>query len=218
VFLDEIGEIKPSLQAKLLRFLQEREFERVGGTRPIKIDVRVVAATHRDLEQAIRDGAFRADLYYRLAVISLNLPALRDRREDIPLLASLFAARFSRELGRPVAGFSPGARACLERYSWPGNVRELKNAIERAVALGEGELIVPADLPEAVLEAAAGAGKDEAVGLPELHAAVNDFKKRLILDAVRGAHGNISSAARSLGIQPNYLHRLITNLELRAAL
>jgi len=218
VFLDELGEIKPSLQAKLLRFLQEREFERVGGTRPIKVDVRVVAATHRDLEQAIREGDFRADLYYRLAVIPLTLPALRDRREDIPLLASHFAARFSRELGRPVAGFSPSARALLERYSWPGNVRELKNAVERAVALGEGELIVPADLPEAILETAAGAGKTEAVGLPEFHAAVNEFKKNLIVDAVREAHGNVSAAARALGLQANYLHRLITNLELRAAL
>jgi Nif-specific regulatory protein len=218
VFLDEVAEIKPSLQAKLLRFLQEREFERVGGTRTIKVDVRVVAATHRNLERAIREGAFRADLYYRLAVISLTLPALRERREDISLLASLFAARFSRELGRPVAGFSAGARACLERYTWPGNVRELKNAVERAVALGEGELIVPSDLPEAVLESAAGAGKAEAAGLPEFHAAVNDFKKRLIVDAVREAHGNVSSAARALGLHPNYLHRLITNLELRAAL
>jgi len=217
VFLDEVAEIPPGLQAKLLRFLQEREFERVGGTRPIKVDVRVVAATHRDLEQAIRDGTFRADLYYRLAVIRLTLPPLRDRREDVALLASHFAARFSRELGRPVAGFSPAARACLERYAWPGNVRELKNAVERAVALGEGELIVPADLPEAILETAAG-GKAETAGLPEFHAAVNDCKKRLIVDAVREAHGNVSAAARALGLHPNYLHRLITNLELRVAL
>ena len=218
VFLDELGEIPPGLQAKLLRFLQEREFERVGGTRPIKVDVRVVAATHRDLEQEIRGGSFRADLYYRLAVISLILPPLRERWEDISLLASHFAARFSRELGRPVAGFSPAARACLERYAWPGNVRELKNAIERAVALGEGELIVPADLPEAILETAEGAGRGETVGLPEFHAAVNNFKKTLIVDAVREAHGNVSSAARALGLHPNYLHRLITNLELRAVL
>src|SRR6185312_16371394 len=218
VFLDELGEIPPGLQAKLLRFLQEREFERVGGTRPIKVDVRVVAATHRDLEQAIRDGAFRADLFYRLAVISLTLPALRDRREDISLLASHFAARFSRELGRPVAGFSPSARACLERYAWPGNVRELKNAIERAVALGEGELIVPADLPEAILETAEGSGKSDTAGLAEFHAAVNKFKRNLIVDAVREAHGNVSSAARALGLHPNYLHRLITNLELRATI
>jgi Nif-specific regulatory protein len=218
VFLDELGEIPPGLQAKLLRFLQEREFERVGGTRPIKVDVRVVAATHRDLEQAIRNGGFRADLFYRLAVISLTLPALRDRREDISLLASHFAARFSRELGRPVSGFSPSARACLERYDWPGNVRELKNAIERAVALGEGELIVPADLPEAILETAEGSGKGDTAGLPEFHAAVNKFKRNLIVDAVREAHGNVSAAARALGLHPNYLHRLITNLELRAAL
>ena len=121
------------------------------------------------------------------------------------------------ELGRPGAGFSPEARACLERYAWPGNVRELKNAVERAVALGEGELIVPADLPEPILETASGA-PPEAVGLPAFHAAVNDLKKRLIVDAVREAHGNVSAAARALGLHPNYLHRLITNLELRSAL
>ncbi|HBL29702.1 MAG TPA: sigma-54-dependent Fis family transcriptional regulator [Acidobacteria bacterium] len=216
VFLDEVGEIPLGLQAKLLRFLQERDFERVGGTRPIRVDVRVVAATHRDLDQAIRGGTFRADLFYRLAVIRLTLPPLRERREDIPLLASHFAARFSRELGRPVAGFSPAARACLERYTWPGNIRELKNAIERAVALGDGELIVPADLPETVLEVAGA--KDEPLGLPPFHAALNDLKKRLIVEAVRAAHGNVSAAARALGLHPNYLHRLITHLELRAAL
>jgi len=217
VFLDEVGEIPPNLQAKLLRVLEEREFERVGGTRPIRVDVRLVAATHRDLEKAIREGTFRADLYYRLSVITLTLPPLRDRREDIPLLASHFAARVARDLGRPVAGFSPEARACLQRYPWPGNVRELRNAVERAVVLGEGELIVPEDLPETVLETAQG-GAGEPTALPQYHAAVNDYKRRLIVDAVKEARGNISKAAVLLGLHPNYLHRLVTNLELRAAL
>jgi Nif-specific regulatory protein len=217
VFLDEVGEIPPNLQAKLLRVLEEREFERVGGTRPIRIDVRLVAATHRDLEQAIREGAFRADLYYRLSVITLTLPPLRERPEDIPLLASHFAARVSRDLGRPVAGFSPEARARLLRYPWPGNVRELRNAIERAVVLGEGELIVPEDLPEALLETG-GPARTGTAGIPRFHEGVNETKRRLILDAVKEARGNVSKAAEILGLHPNYLHRLITNLELRGAI
>jgi transcriptional regulator with PAS, ATPase and Fis domain len=217
VFLDEVGEFPPNLQAKLLRVLEEREFERVGGTRPIRVDVRIVAATHRDLEQAIRAGTFRADLFYRLGVISITLPPLRERREDIPLLASHFAARVSRDLGRRVAGFSPESRASLERYAWPGNVRELRNAVERAVVLGEGELIGLSDLPEAVIEAAAG-GVGEPLGIPRFHAAVQEHKRRLILEAVKEARGNISRAAALLGLHPNYLHRLVTNLELRAAL
>jgi two-component system, NtrC family, response regulator HydG len=216
VFLDEVGEIPPNLQAKLLRVLEEREFERVGGTRPIRVDVRLIAATHRDLEKAIRDGGFRADLFYRLGVIALTLPPLRERREDIALLASHFAARVSRDLGRPVAGFTPEARACLERYAWPGNVRELRNAVERAVVLGEGELIVPEDLPEAVLDAAGGAGSPAVI--PRFHGAVTAYKKRLILDALREAKGNVTKAAELLGLHANHLHRLITNLELRAEL
>jgi transcriptional regulator with GAF, ATPase, and Fis domain len=218
VFLDEVGEIPPTLQAKLLRFLEQREFERVGGTRPIRVDVRVIAATHRDLDAAIQAGSFRADLYYRLGVITLTLPPLRDRREDIPLLASHFAARLSRDLGRQVAGFSPEARACLLRYAWPGNVRELRNAVERALVLCEGELIVPADLPESVIEAAAGAVAEPAASIPRYHAAVNEYKRRLILEAVKESGGNVSRAATLLGLHPNYLHRLVTNLELRAAL
>ncbi|MBV8201806.1 MAG: sigma 54-interacting transcriptional regulator [Acidobacteria bacterium] len=218
VFLDEVGEIHPALQAKLLRFLEQREFERVGGTRPIRVDVRVIAATHRDLEAAIQAGSFRADLYYRLGVITLTLPPLRERFEDVPLLASHFAARLSRDLGRRVAGFSPEARACLLRYPWPGNVRELRNAVERALVLCEGELIVPADLPEAVLEAAAGTAREPAAAIPRFHAAVNEYKRRLILDAVKESGGSIARAATLLGLHSNYLHRLVTNLELRGAL
>jgi transcriptional regulator with GAF, ATPase, and Fis domain len=214
LFLDEVGEIPATLQARLLRVLQEREFERVGATRPIKADVRVIAATNRDLEKGIRDGTFREDLFYRLNVIAVILPSLSERREDIPLLASHFAALFSRKLGRRVAGFTPEARACLLRYGWPGNVRELANAIERAVVLGEGELIHPEDLPETVLETSAPV---ESGGGPvgKYHATVNAFKQRLILDAIDQAGGNVTRAAELLDLNPTYLHRLIRNFDLK---
>ncbi len=212
LFLDEIGEIPLSLQAKLLRFLQEREIERVGGTRPIPVDVRVVAATNRDLEKAIREGTFREDLYYRINVITLHLPPLRERRDDIPLLASHFAAQTSRNLGRPLAGFTPEARTCLLRYDWPGNVRELSNAVERAIVLGEGGLIRPEDLPEAVLESASVSE----VQLGRYHDVLQETKKQLIRSAVAEAEGNMTRAAARLGLQPTYLHRLIRNLDLRS--
>ncbi|HEX3553891.1 MAG TPA: sigma 54-interacting transcriptional regulator [Thermoanaerobaculia bacterium] len=211
LFLDEVGELPLPLQAKLLRFLQEREFERVGGTRPIRVDVRVVAATNRDLEKAIREGTFREDLFYRLSVIPLYLPPLRERREDVPLLASHFAALISQRLGRPVAGFTPEARACLQGYDWPGNVRELANAVERAIVMGEGDLVRPEDLPETVLEAGALPG----IGLGRYHEALHETKKRLIRAAVAEAGGNMTRAADLLGLQPTYLHRLINKLDLR---
>ena len=213
LFLDEVGELPLPLQARLLRVLQEREFERVGSIRTIRVDVRILAATNRDLEKAMREGAFRDDLYYRLNVISITLPPLRERREDVPLLASHFAAHFSRKLGRRTAGFTPEARECLLRYDWPGNVRELANAVERALVLGEDDLIRPEDLPEAVLEAAPSLEGDAPV--PRYHDALNEVKKRLILDAVEQAGGNVTRAAERLGLHPNYLHRLISNLALR---
>ncbi len=212
LFLDEVGEIPLSLQAKLLRFLQEREIERLGGTRPIPVDVRVVAATNRDLEKAIREGSFREDLYYRLQVITLHLPPLRERREDVPLLASHFAAQLCRQLGRPLAGFTPEARACLLRYDWPGNVRELANAVERALVLGEGGVIRAEDLPETVLDAA----PSPEVPLGRFHEVVQETKRQLIRAAVAEEGGNITRAAARLGLQPTYLHRLIRNLDLRA--
>jgi Nif-specific regulatory protein len=212
LFLDEIGELPRALQAKLLRALQEREFERLGGTRPIRVDVRVIAATNLDLEKALEEGTFRDDLYYRLNVISIHMPPLRERREDVPLLASHFAAQFCRELGRQVLGFMPEARDCLLRYSWPGNIRELANAIQRAVILGDGDLIRPEDLPETVLEAASAAGH---APVTRYHDALIETSKRLILDAVKEAGGNITKAAKLLGISPNYLHKLISNLGLR---
>ena len=211
LFLDEIGEIPVSLQAKLLRFLQERELERLGSNRKIRVDVRLVAATNRDLEKAIKEGTFREDLYYRLNVIALHLPPLRERREDIPLLASHFAALTGQRQGRSVAGFTPEARACLIRYDWPGNVRELGNAVERAIVLGEGGLIRPEDLPETILE---GGGASE-VSLGRYHDILHETKKRLIRTAVAEAGGNITRAAALLDLQPTYLHRLIRNLDLR---
>jgi Nif-specific regulatory protein len=211
LFLDEVGEIPLPLQAKLLRFLQEREFERLGSTRPIRVDVRVVAATNRNLEKEARAGSFREDLYYRLNVISLHLPSLRERSEDIPLLASHFAAQTSQRLGRPVAGFTPEARAALVRYDWPGNVRELGNAVERAIVLGEDDLIRPEDLPEAVLEAGGGMG----AAVTRYHETLNETKKRLILAALAESGGNVTKAGSLLGLHPNYLHRLISNLGLR---
>ncbi len=214
VFLDEIGELAPSLQAKLLRVLQEREFERVGGTRTIKLDVRLIAATNRDLEEEVKKGRFREDLYYRLNVVSVRMPALRERREDISLLASYFAAKYGKRSGRTVVGISPRARACLLNYEWPGNVRELENAIERAVVLGSSDLILPEDLPETILERAAPAGAPAEA----FHDAVRESKKQLIIGAVEQAMGNYTEAARLLGLHPNYLHRLIRNLNLKPML
>jgi len=213
LFLDEVGEIPATLQARLLRVLQEREFERVGATRPIKADVRVIAATNRDLEKGIREGTFRQDLFYRLNVIAVTLPSLSERREDIPLLASHFTALFSRKLGRRVVGFTPEARTCLLRYGWPGNVRELANAIERAVVLGEGELIRPEDLPETVLESVPAERAGGPVG--KYHDTVNAFKQRLILDAIDQAGGNITKAAELLELNPTYLHRLMRNFDVK---
>jgi Nif-specific regulatory protein len=212
LFLDEVGEMVPALQAKLLRVLQEREFERVGGTRPIKVDVRIIAATNRDLEAAVRNGVFRQDLFYRLNVVSVIMPPLRERREDIPLLASYFLQKFGRKASvRRIRGVSAKARALLENHSWPGNVRELENVIERAVVLGSSDLIEPEDLPEALLEVPAGAAS-----LDEYHAAVNEARRQIILRALDKTNGNYTQAARLLGIQPTYLHRLSRNLNLKS--
>jgi Nif-specific regulatory protein len=212
VFLDEIAELDLALQAKLLRVLQEREFERVGGTRTVHVDIRLVAATNKDLQVCVDEGTFRRDLYYRLNVVSTRMPALRERREDIPLLASYFIARHNTQGScRRVLGLSPQARAAILDYDWPGNVRELENAIERAVVLGAEEMILPEDLPEAVLEST----RDAATEGSRYHEAVRQAKRGLILDAVQQAGGNYTEAARFLGLHPNYLHRLIRNLDLK---
>ncbi|MFZ0732780.1 MAG: sigma 54-interacting transcriptional regulator [Candidatus Sulfotelmatobacter sp.] len=211
VFLDEIGELALPMQAKLLRVLQEREFERVGGTRPIKLDVRLIAATNRDLKEASRTGTFRQDLYYRLNVVSLQMPALRERREDIPLLAAFFAASHGEKVKRRINGISPEARACLMRYDWPGNVRELENAIERAVVLGSTDLIRPEDLPESIIEETTADGEP----VSALHDGIREAKKVLIERAIDQAEGNYTEAARILGVHPNHLFRLIRTLNLK---
>ena len=218
VFLDEIGELSLALQAKLLRVLQEHQFDRVGGTKLVSVDFRLVAATNRDLEAAIESGAFRRDLYYRLNVVSLVLPPLKERRDDIALLANWFIRRHADKAKRPLQGFSAEALACLTAYDWPGNVRELENAIEHAVVLGLDSLILPDDLPDAIAEAGVSSHVSGAAATMRFHDVVKQGKKDLILRAVEEAHGNYNAAARLLGLHPNYLHRLIKNLQLKAAL
>ena len=210
VFLDEIGDMAPLLQVKLLRALQEREFERVGGTRTLKVDARVMAATNRNLEEAIRTGGFRQDLYYRLNVVSVTVPPLRDRLDDVPLLAMYFSAKYSEKCKRPLKGISAAARALLQNYSWPGNVRELENAIEHAIVLGLGDEIVPEDLPDTLLEVQLSETDSDSY-----HDRLNQLKKKMILDAVKQNKGNYTEAAKALGVHPNYLHRLIRNLDIK---
>ena len=214
VFLDEIGELAPALQVKLLRVLQERQFERLGGSRPISVDIRLIAATNKNLASAVKARTFREDLYYRLNVVSLVLPRLCERREDIRSLAEYFVAKFAAKCKVEAKKISPEAMAELMNYNWPGNVRELENAIERALVLGVSDSIRPEDLPEAVVE------NDSARDMPEAkyHLAVTQLKKHLILTALEEAEGNYTEAARILGVHANYLHRLVRNLDLRTSI
>jgi Nif-specific regulatory protein len=214
IFLDEIGEMPLLLQVKLLRVLQEREFERVGGNHPIKVDIRIIAATNSNLEQAVREGSFRQDLYYRLAVLKITMPTLRERRDDIPMLVRHFVQKHAKRCKVKPRPVSREALARLVNYDWPGNVRELENAIERALVLGSSEMILPEDLPESLLERPAAPEMSEA----KYHAAVKELKKQLILEAVEQTKGSYAEAARILGVHPNYLHRLIRNLELKESL
>jgi len=213
VFLDEVGELAAELQAKLLRVLQQREFERVGGTKTLRLDVRLIAATNRDLGGEVRRGAFREDLYHRLNVVAVRTPPLRDRREDVPLLARHFVARVAARCGRRVEGVSAEAERCLTAYGWPGNVRELENAIERAVVLGGSDQILPEDLPENVLEAAPAFDAASAY-----QASVGDAKREAVLRAWNEAGGDYKAAAKRLGLHPNSLLRLVRNLGLRDVL
>jgi Nif-specific regulatory protein len=214
VFLDEVAELPPTLQAKLLRVLQEREFVRLGGTSSIKLNVRFIAATNKDLQKAVTDERFRLDLFYRLNVVSITMPALREHPEDITLLADHFVARYAARSNRRVRGLSPPARACLAQYDWPGNIRELENAIERAIVIGNSDLILPEDLPDALADRALPIS-DSATNF---HDAVRDAKKHLILTALEQSQGSYTQAAKLLGLHPNYLHRLVSNLDLKATL
>ena len=214
LFLDEIGALAPGLQAKLLRVLQHQAFERVGGTRPIQVDVRIVAATNHDLEAAVRAGTFRQDLFFRLNVIPVTMPALRDRREDIRLLAAYFAEKSSHKVKRKITGISEKAHALLARYDWPGNVRELENAMERAAVLGSSDVILPEDLPEVVLESSSVPASPLASSA-NFQDAVLEAKRRVVRDALERAGGVYTEAAKLLDIHPNYLHRLVNSLRLR---
>jgi len=205
LFLDEVGELTMPMQAALLRVLQEREFHRVGGTRPISVDVRVVAATNRNLEERIREGRFRQDLYVRLKVVQLRMPSLAECREDIPTLASHFLQKL--RYIRVVSGFSSEAQRILSAHDWPGNVRELENTIEGALVLGTSDVILPEDLPESLLtsklpEAAAGS----------YHAQVSALKRSIVERALLDADGNHAEAARTLDVSPSYFCRLARDL------
>jgi DNA-binding NtrC family response regulator len=205
LFLDEIGGLRLDLQAKILRGLQEREIERVGGSRTIKIDVRVIAATNRDLKKAVEEGGFREDLYYRLNVVPILLPPLRQRKDDIPPLVDYFLAKYNREFNRKVKGFSAGATAALYEYDWPGNVRELENVIERAVALAKGEIItlreLPLDISIRETEFLDEVQRDRIT----LRDARNHFERQYILRVLEKVQGNQTEAARLLGLHRNTL-------------
>jgi len=211
VFLDEIGDMSLPLQAKLLRVLQDREFQRVGGTKTVSVNIRIIAATNKDLRQAVKTGQFREDLYFRLNVITLTLPPLRERRGDIPALAQFFLERHAREAKRPAATLSSSSIETLSRYPWPGNIRELDNVIARAVVLSPTDTIEP-DMIALLPEDAHLFGKKEP-GLPYLdlpyHESMDEHSRYIIARAIEKAHGNQTRAAESLRLQRTYLARLI---------
>ena len=211
VFLDEIGEIPPSIQAKLLRVLQDHEFERVGSTRSMKTDIRVIAATNSDLERAVKEGRFREDLYYRLNVVCLQLPPLRERKEDVPVLIAYFIGKYSAELKKPQKRLSPEALDRLSSYHWPGNVRELENVIERAMVLSGSNQIGQEDLP---LQIISGPRRDSFSG-KRFHEAVREFKRWIIYDALKQSQSNQTRAAELLGLQRTYLAKLLRLLEIK---
>jgi len=209
LFLDEIGDVPPATQVKLLRVLQEREFERLGGTKTVKVDVRLVAATNRDLREALEQGTFREDLYYRLNVVPIDIAPLRQRKEDIPDLVNLFISRFAGESGKAVKGISPEAMQILVNYHWPGNVRELQNIIERACALAKGSVLEAGDIhldlrPAKVANGASGF-------LPE-GMTLEHWEDEMIQEALRRANGNKSQAARLLGLSRNALRYRLSKI------
>ncbi len=218
LFLDEIGELAAPLQAKLLRVLQEREVERVGGDHPVKVDVRIVAATNRDLARAIAEGRFRDDLYYRLKVITLALPALRDRRLDVETLAVALVARCAADAGRPAPRISLAALAALRAYAWPGNVRELANVMERCVLLG-GDPIELCDLPDEVtatpLPQASASTFEDVLALPYAEA-LTGARRLIVAAALQRTDGHQTKAAELLGLTQPYLSRLMKSLGIRS--
>lgn len=211
IFLDEIADMSLRTQAKILRILQEHKFERVGGTETIEVDVRVIAATNKSLEKAIAAGAFREDLYYRLNVIPFHVPALRERRQDIPILAQSFVAEFCAESGMPPKEVSQRALAALQAYHWPGNVRELRNVIERLVLLTPGPRIRPEDLPDEVR----GGARNEALVAGSLDDARRAFEREFIVEKLREHGWNISRTAEAIGIARESLSRKIRQFAIK---
>jgi Nif-specific regulatory protein len=210
IFLDEIGDLPLTLQVKLMRVIQSKTFDRVGGAEPVKVDVRIIAATNKDIEKEVEEGRFRADLYYRLNVLPIYIPPLRERREDIPLLAEFFLKRFNREIKKQITGFSPEAMDLLLSFAWPGNVRELENAIERAVVTSKFDQL-PAEA--FVLAGHSQAREDQYAG-KQLKEAVNVFKRHYIRQTLEMNRWNQTRTAKLLGIQRTYLSRLVKELEI----
>ena len=205
LFLDEVSNLSLSVQTKLLRFLQEHELKRVGGTESIRVDVRVIAATNQPLEPLLKKGKFREDLFYRLNVVSITLPPLRERREDIPLLATHFLHKFSEEYHKNLSHISPEAMEILTRYHWPGNVRELENTVERAVTLSFHPIILPEDLPQNIL----GSEKGAPPFFPEKPLSLKDVEKSYVLKVLQETGGNKKKAAEILGIDRTTLYRIL---------
>lgn len=211
VFLDEVGDIGPELQAKLLRFLEGKEFERVGGTKSISVDIRIIAATNRDLPALVKNGRFREDLYHRLDVVAITLPPLRERKEDIPALLEYFLKNSSMHARREFTGVTPEAREKMLFYDWPGNVRELANVIERAVVLGEGPQIGLEDLPGRIAVGEPGASPDPLTYREGIVAA----RKELVLKALAKTRGNRAAAAKLLGLESKYFLKLVKSLGIK---
>ena len=211
LFLDEIGDVPPAIQVKLLRVLQEREFERLGGTKTLKVDVRLIAATNRDLRAALEEGTFREDLYYRLNVVAIDIPPLRDHKEDIPALAEFFLKKFARESGKPVQSITPAAVRALVDYHWPGNVRELQNVIERAVTLSTAAQLDVSDIHlDSVSRRTASADANSRSIPPGL--TLEQWEEEIIREALKQANGNKSQAARALGLSRNALRYRLSKI------
>ena len=220
ILLDEVGDIPLPLQAKLLRVLQERQVRRVGGNRFLDVDVRVISATHQDLAQMVQGGTFREDLYYRLNVIAIPLPPLRERPGDIPLLAYHFFRQYAAQSGKDVKGFVPATLELLEAYPWPGNVRELQNVVERAVVLAEGEQIAPAELPAALRlpqKAPTAAVADHLSLKRAKRHWVETFEREYLIALLKKHEGNISQAAKTAGVDRKTIHRLIKRYRIEHA-
>ncbi|HEV2420576.1 MAG TPA: sigma-54 dependent transcriptional regulator [Candidatus Acidoferrales bacterium] len=212
LFLDEIGDVPPAIQVKLLRVIQEREFERLGGTKTLKVDVRLIAATNRDLRAALEEGTFRQDLYYRLNVVAIDVPPLREHKEDIPALASFFLNRFAESSGKNFSGISPDAIELLTQFHWPGNVRELENVLERSITFASGPVLDAADIR---LDRPAPPATVAPV-LPE-GTTLDQWEQEIIREALRRSNGNKSQAARSLGLSRNALRYRLSQMGLAEA-